>query len=58
MNMGKNPKRVFEMNRSERSHWINHHIKEKTPENLDIFTIEEKDSKKRKVKKTYIYDKV
>ena len=54
----KYPKRVFEMNRSERLHWINHHIKEKTPENLDVFTVEEKDSKKRKVKRTYVYDKV
>lgn len=53
----KYPKRVFDMDRSERLHWINHHIKENTPENLDIFTVEEKDSKKRKVKKTYIYDK-
>lgn len=50
------PKRVFEIERSQRLHWINHHIKENTPENLTIFTIEEKDAKKRKVKKTYIYD--
>lgn len=52
------PMRVFEMNRSQRLHWINHHIKERSPENLDIFTVEEKDTKKRKVRKTYIYDKV
>ena len=33
-------------------------IDEKTPSNIDVFTIEERDSKKRKVRKTYIYDKV
>ena len=54
----KYPKRVFEFARSQRLHWINHHIKEKTPLNIDVFTVEEKDSKKRKVKKTYIYDTV
>ena len=54
----KYPKRVFELARSQRLHWINHHVKEKTPLNIDVFTIEERDSKKRKVKKTYIYDKV
>ncbi|MGP1625265.1 hypothetical protein [Prevotella koreensis] len=52
------PKRVFGIERSRRLHWINYHICEKSPQNLDIFTVEEKDSKKRKVKKTYIYDKV
>lgn len=54
----KYPKRVFEVARSQRLHWINHHIKEKTPSNIDVFTVEERDTKKRKVKKTYIYDKV
>lgn len=44
------------MDRSQRLHWINHHVKEQTPDNLDVFTIYEKDAKKRKVKKTYIYD--
>ena len=53
----KYPKRVFEMNRSQRLHWISHHVREMTPGNLDVFTVEEKDSKKRKVKKTFIYDK-
>ena len=52
------PKRVFELARSQRLHWINHHIKERSPKNIVVFTVEEKDSKKRKVKKTYIYDKV
>lgn len=52
------PMRVFEMARSQRLHWINHHMKEMTPKNLDVFTVEERDAKKRKVRKTYIYDKV
>lgn len=52
------PKRVFEMARSQRLHWINHHVKEASPANIDVFTIEERDSKKRKVRKTYIYDNV
>lgn len=51
------PKRIFEMDRSQRLHWINHHVSERTPQNVDVFTIEERDKKKRKVKKTYIYDK-
>lgn len=34
------PKRVFEMARSQRLHWINHHVRELTPDNLDVFTIE------------------
>ena len=51
------PKRIFEMDRSQRLHWINHLVSEKTPQNVDVFTIEERDKKKRKVKKTYIYDK-
>ena len=33
-------------------------LERKTPLNIDVFTVEERDSKKRKVKKTYIYDKV
>ena len=32
------PKRVFEMARSQRLHWINHHVRELTPDNLDVFT--------------------
>lgn len=51
-------KRVFDMDRSQRLHWINHHVTEKTPCNIDVFTVEEKDSKKRKVRKTYIYDHI
>lgn len=51
-------KRVFELNRSQRLHWINHHVNERTPENITVFNEEVRDSKKRKVTKTYIYDQV
>lgn len=50
------PKRVFEMDRSVRLHWIRHHIEEKKS-NLYVFSVEERDQKKRKdIIKTYIYD--
>ena len=35
------PKRVFEMARSQSLHLINHHVRELTPDNIDVFTIEE-----------------
>ncbi len=51
------PKRVFEIHRSARLHWIRHHIEEKKKENIEIFSVEERDQRKRKdVIKTYIYD--
>lgn len=51
------PKRVFEMDRSVRLHWVRHHIDEKKKENIEVFSVEERDLKKRKdVIKTYIYD--
>ena len=52
------PKRIFESDRSQRLHWIRHHIEETTPENIDVFSLTERDTKKRcDVTKTYIYDK-
>lgn len=52
------PKRVFEKDRSQRLHWINHHVQELSPENIDVFSVVERDQKKRQdVTKTYIYDK-
>lgn len=51
--------RTFDQKRSIRLHWINHHVHEITPEKLEIFTIIERDMKKRQdVRHTYIYDKV
>lgn len=50
---------VFEPERSKRLHWINHHVHERTPSNVKVFSIVERDQEKRQsVKKTYIYDKV
>lgn len=51
--------RVFDPDRSKRLHWIKHHINEKTPSNIVVFTVHERDMKKRCfVDKTYVYDKV
>ncbi|MDZ7743744.1 MAG: hypothetical protein U5Q03_18925 [Bacteroidota bacterium] len=49
------PKRIFEMNRSQRLHWIKYHIDEKRSENMKIFSIEER-SDRGNVIRTYIYD--
>ena len=52
------PKRVFEKDRSQRLHWIKHHINESSPNKITVFEITERDTKKRAdVTKTYIYDK-
>lgn len=51
-------KRVFDMHRSQRLHWINHHIHETIPQNIDIFSVIERDTNKRQdITKTDIYDK-
>lgn len=48
-------KRVFDMHRSQRLHWINHHIHERIPENIDIFSVVERDTNKRQdITKTYM----
>lgn len=50
--------REFDIHRSKRLHWINHHVHESTPANIEVFTIIERDRKKREdVKHTYIYDR-
>lgn len=52
-------KNVFEPERSKRLHWINHHLHEKTPANIVVFSVTERDQEKRQdVTKTYIFDKV
>jgi hypothetical protein len=48
--------RVFEKERSERLHWIRHHIEEKSPNCIHVFTLEERTGKGKNVIKTYIYD--
>lgn len=50
-------KRIFEMDRSQRLHWIRFHLEEKKKNNVEIFSVEERDQKKRKdIIRTYIYD--
>lgn len=50
-------KRVFEMDRSQRLHWIRFHLEERKPENFLVFSVEERDQKHRKdIIRTYIYD--
>lgn len=56
-NGNKYPKRIFEMDRSQRLHWVRYHLEEKKKENVEIFSVEERDQKKRKdIIRTYIYD--
>ncbi len=51
-------RRSFEPDRSLRLHWILHHIEERKPELLTIFSTEERDIKHRQtIVRTYIYDK-
>ncbi len=53
----KYPQRVFDRDRSVRLHWIRHHIEEQLPGKIKIFSVEERDMRKRQnVIKTYIYD--
>jgi hypothetical protein len=50
-------KRIFEMDRSKRLHWIRFHIEENKKNNIEVFSVEERDQKKRKdIIRTYIYD--
>lgn len=49
-------KRVFEMDRSQRLHWILYHIEEKKPENIEVFSYTDRIGGNDK-NRTYIYDK-
>lgn len=50
-------KRIFEMDRSQRLHWIKFHLDEKKKQNIEVFSVEERNKKKRKnIIRTYIYD--
>lgn len=53
----KYPKRIFEMDRSLRLHWIRFHLEEKKKDKVEVFSVEERDQNKRKdIIRTYIYD--
>jgi hypothetical protein len=50
-------KRIFEMTRSKRLHWVRFHIEERKTEGVSVFSVLERDQKKRKdIIRTYIYD--
>lgn len=49
-------RRIFEIDRSLRLHWILHHIEERTPENIEVFSYEDRKDRKDVIR-TYIYDK-
>jgi len=52
----KERKSVFEMDRSQRVHWIIHHIEEFSPEKIVVFSYEDRIDRKDVIR-TYIYDK-
>ncbi|MBC8486206.1 MAG: hypothetical protein ISS16_07560 [Ignavibacteria bacterium] len=50
-------KRIFEKDRSMRLHWLKEHIDETILDTIEVFSIVERDTRKRKdVKKTYLYN--
>jgi len=50
-------KRIFENDRSLRLHWVKEHIEEKIVDKIQVFSLIERDRKKRKdVPKTYLYN--
>lgn len=52
-------KNEFDLDRSMRLHWIRHHIEERSPSNIIVFSVQERDKAKRQDEiQTYIYDKV
>ncbi|SDA93100.1 hypothetical protein SAMN03080617_03684 [Algoriphagus alkaliphilus] len=51
------PKRIFEKDRSQRLHWVRFHLEESKKEGVEIFSVEERDQKKRvDIIRTYIFD--
>jgi hypothetical protein len=53
----KHIKRIFEKDRSMRLHWIKFHIEESKKDRIEVFSVIERDVKKRKnVTITYLYD--
>lgn len=50
-------RRTFEVNRSERLHWLKPHIDKAIDDTIHIFSVSERDTRKRKdVIRTYIYN--
>lgn len=52
------PHRIYDRFRSERQHWVRTHIEEKTGDDITVFSIEERNTKKRRDEtRVYIYNK-
>ncbi len=50
-------RRVFEKDRSERLHWIKPHVDEEIKDTVHVFSVIERDQRKRKdITRTYIYN--
>ena len=49
-------RRVFEMDRSQRLHWILFHLEERKTDNVEVFSYEDRVNRKDVIR-TYIYDK-
>jgi hypothetical protein len=49
---------AFEIDRSKRLHWIKYHIDENKKDEIEVFSVIERDQKQRRdVTRTYVYDK-
>lgn len=48
--------RIFELPRSQRLHWVRHHIDQRKTQNVDVFSYEDKVEGRGYVVRTYIYD--
>lgn len=49
------PRNVFDYERSKRLHWVKHHIEEKTPNKIEVFSYEDRINGKNEIR-TYIFD--
>ena len=50
-------KRIYEKDRSERLHWLKIHIDQSIADKVEIFSIKERDQRKRKdILRTYLYN--
>jgi hypothetical protein len=52
----KERRRLFEMDRSQRLHWILHHLEERKEDDVEVFSYEDRINRKDVIR-TYIYDK-
>jgi len=57
LNGVKTRRRLFEMDRSKRLHWLLAHINKSYPENIEVFSYMDRIKREDKVR-TYVYDKL